>query len=464
MGAVVVEGAEQLGVGEAGPAASGPGDDVVGFAERCGHRAADLGAAAVAEVEGLADGVGDQPSGAADVEDLAVGAEDDGDDPGLAGEPSAWPAVIRLAGRGGRGARLAEQRSGSRGRPSPRWRCRRAGAGWWWGCSPAARRTPPRVAGPAGSWATSSGAAGAIGPYGVSTVSTGRVEVVASGCGVGVEVGARGGRRRGRGSGRAGRRTRRRGGGSRAGSPQTRGVPRPGVAGSRLPRRCRGPGTPATGSRRPAAHEVPASRPRSRSGSRPSPPGRRPDRLGRASRASVITRTWARFRSPVAKASATPVQRRSRASASAAWRRTAPGASRVAVASQWAVDRSPVSMAMSSAAARTRSCRAMRAAEAGAAQQGVLLLAGGQVDGVHPATSSRAASRDAIGARSGWFMDLAKHRPPTLIRAQKPVVHRVLSIFFDLLARSAPGVVTTDGTAGRTARPGPRSGTTRCHR
>jgi hypothetical protein len=72
VGAVVVERAEQLGVGEAGRAASGPGDDVVGFAEGGGHGAADFRAAAVAEVQRLADGVGDQPSGAADVEDLAV--------------------------------------------------------------------------------------------------------------------------------------------------------------------------------------------------------------------------------------------------------------------------------------------------------------------------------------------------------------------------------------------------------
>ncbi len=108
-----------------------------------------------------------------------------------------------------------------------------------------------------------------------------------------------------------------------------------------------------------------------------------PRSAGRASRASVITRTWARFRSPAAKASATPVQRRSRASASAAWRRTVPGLSRVWVASQCAVDRSPVCSAMSSAAARTRSCRAEAVRVRASRGSRVVLLAGGQVDGVH---------------------------------------------------------------------------------
>ncbi len=198
------------------------------------------------------------------------------------------------------------------------------------------------------------GGGGASGPYGVSTGPD-----HGGGGGVGVRCRRRGrragGRRRGRGSGRAGRRTRRRGGGWRAGSPRRRGVPRRGGAGSRLPRRCRGPGTPAVGSRRPAAPGVPGWRPRSTISVSALARRSSPRSAGRASSASVITRTWARFRSPVAKASATPAQRRSRASASAAWRRTAPGLSRVGwpASGRWTGRRSR--SAMSSAAARTRS-------------------------------------------------------------------------------------------------------------
>ena len=42
----------------------------------------------VAEGEGFPDAGGDEALGAADVEDLAVAAEDGGDDRGIAGEPS----------------------------------------------------------------------------------------------------------------------------------------------------------------------------------------------------------------------------------------------------------------------------------------------------------------------------------------------------------------------------------------
>jgi hypothetical protein len=38
---------------------------------------------------------GDQPFEVADVEDLGRAVEDDGEDPGLAGQPAAWPAVSR---------------------------------------------------------------------------------------------------------------------------------------------------------------------------------------------------------------------------------------------------------------------------------------------------------------------------------------------------------------------------------
>ena len=75
---------------------------------------------------------------------------------------------------------------------------------------------------------------------------------------------------------------------------------------------------------------------------------------GRASRASAITRVWARFTSPAANAAAVWVHRWSSAAANVAWRRTVPWASLVSSASQAAVDRAPVSTAMSPASANTR--------------------------------------------------------------------------------------------------------------
>ena len=71
-----------------GGAAVDPVDDVVGVAHRGWSGAAGEGAVPVAQDQGDPDGRGDQPGGAADVEDLAVGAEDAGDDVGVAGQPA----------------------------------------------------------------------------------------------------------------------------------------------------------------------------------------------------------------------------------------------------------------------------------------------------------------------------------------------------------------------------------------
>ena len=58
-------------------------------------------------------GSGVEPAGAAEVEDLGLAAEDGGDDPGLAGEPSGWPGADAVAGVEDRG--LQSARSACRG-------------------------------------------------------------------------------------------------------------------------------------------------------------------------------------------------------------------------------------------------------------------------------------------------------------------------------------------------------------
>ena len=62
--------------------------EVVGVAREWHAAAAGEAAVPVAEGEGFPDAGGDEALGAADVEDLAVVAEDGGDDLGVAGEPS----------------------------------------------------------------------------------------------------------------------------------------------------------------------------------------------------------------------------------------------------------------------------------------------------------------------------------------------------------------------------------------
>jgi hypothetical protein len=86
-GAVVVA-AEQGEVVEGGVAAVGPVGEVVGVAHQGWAGAAGEGAVLVAGHEGGPQGGGDQAVGAAEVEDLAGGAVDGGDDLGVAGEPA----------------------------------------------------------------------------------------------------------------------------------------------------------------------------------------------------------------------------------------------------------------------------------------------------------------------------------------------------------------------------------------
>ena len=83
----VVAGAEQGEVVGVGWAVVGvPFAEVVGFAPGGGSVAAGVGAAVVAQAE-VADLVGaGEAGGAAEVEDGAVGAEDGGDEQGVAGE------------------------------------------------------------------------------------------------------------------------------------------------------------------------------------------------------------------------------------------------------------------------------------------------------------------------------------------------------------------------------------------
>ena len=71
--------------------------DVVGVAGQGESRAAGEGAVLVAEDQRGPDAGGDQPAGAADVEDLTLSAEDRGDDLRIAGEPADRSSRQRLA-------------------------------------------------------------------------------------------------------------------------------------------------------------------------------------------------------------------------------------------------------------------------------------------------------------------------------------------------------------------------------
>ncbi len=91
---------------ERGVAAVGPVDDVVGVAHHRGSGAAGEGAVGVPAHQGPPQGGGDQALGAADVEDLAVGAEGDRDQVGVAGQPAdhGGGEVEAVVGGGDRGA------------------------------------------------------------------------------------------------------------------------------------------------------------------------------------------------------------------------------------------------------------------------------------------------------------------------------------------------------------------------
>ena len=79
-------GAEQGAVAGSGGSAAGPVGDVVGLAPGGGDGALREGAALVPGRDGLADVGREDPGGAADVQDLALAAEDDRDDVGVAGD------------------------------------------------------------------------------------------------------------------------------------------------------------------------------------------------------------------------------------------------------------------------------------------------------------------------------------------------------------------------------------------
>ncbi len=88
VGSGVVSGAEQSALVEVGRATVGPAGPVVGVTHP-GWPVTTLGhAAAVPQGHGGGLGLGVEPSGSAEVEDLGVSAEDDGDDPGGARQAS----------------------------------------------------------------------------------------------------------------------------------------------------------------------------------------------------------------------------------------------------------------------------------------------------------------------------------------------------------------------------------------
>ncbi len=85
--AVVVAAQEQQVV-EAGGSVVDPVDDVVGVAHQGWASTSREAAVLVAGDEGFPDRGGDEPAEPADVEDLAAGAQDDGDDLGVAADPA----------------------------------------------------------------------------------------------------------------------------------------------------------------------------------------------------------------------------------------------------------------------------------------------------------------------------------------------------------------------------------------
>src|SRR6478672_13227542 len=91
-------GTQECSVVCAGGAAAGPVGDVVGFAPGCGDGAVGEGAGLVAGVEGFANVGWEDPGGAADVKDPSFGAEEDGDDVGVAGGDGAGVGEGSAAG------------------------------------------------------------------------------------------------------------------------------------------------------------------------------------------------------------------------------------------------------------------------------------------------------------------------------------------------------------------------------
>src|SRR4051794_27775262 len=84
----VVLAADQDKVVQAGGTAVGPGDDVVGVAHPGGTGAAGERAVPVPSDDGPPQGGSDESRSTSDVENLAVGAEADRDQVGIAGQPT----------------------------------------------------------------------------------------------------------------------------------------------------------------------------------------------------------------------------------------------------------------------------------------------------------------------------------------------------------------------------------------
>jgi len=101
----MVGGADEGGVVDTGWSAECPRHDVVGFAVPRFTVAAGEDAPAVPDGDGLPEVAGEQPGRAADVEDLGVGSEDDGEDVGVTRQPAClgWtdPGVRSHQGRAG---------------------------------------------------------------------------------------------------------------------------------------------------------------------------------------------------------------------------------------------------------------------------------------------------------------------------------------------------------------------------
>jgi len=110
LGSLVVGGAEERGVVEAGGSALLPGGDVVGVAVAGIAVAAGEHTSPVAQDDGLAEVTGEQPGGATEVEDRRVAAHDGGEDVGVTREPAGFTGTdAGVRAEEGRAGNPAEQ-------------------------------------------------------------------------------------------------------------------------------------------------------------------------------------------------------------------------------------------------------------------------------------------------------------------------------------------------------------------
>ena len=156
VGAVVVERAEELAVGEVGPGRRSPRvAGVVGFAPGGGDGAARRRCTRWSRMAMALRWAGENDRAERPRSRTSpFAAEDDGDDPGLAGEPAGLFGGDPVTGRGGGGTEAGEQGVEVEGDHHDWSRCRRGRGGRCRGGSPGTPRTPHPVGRAIGSSST----------------------------------------------------------------------------------------------------------------------------------------------------------------------------------------------------------------------------------------------------------------------------------------------------------------------